>query len=65
MAANLPCEYGYHNRYAAGIWAAMPKNPCRPICPKCGMNMFGVPSGRKTIFECMRCGHVETHKEKE
>jgi hypothetical protein len=49
---------------ARPVLSGMPKFPCRPNCPKCGMNMFGTSSGNKKTYECMRCGHVEARGEK-
>jgi ribosomal protein S27AE len=37
----------------------------RPSCPKCGMSMVHTTSEDKKTYACLRCGHVETRKEKE
>jgi hypothetical protein len=48
---------------ARPVFRAMPKHPARPLCPRCGIRMFGTSSGGKKDHECLRCGHVEAREE--
>jgi hypothetical protein len=34
-----------------------------PLCPRCGIRMFGTSSGGKKDHEYLRCGHVEARAE--